>query len=440
MRALRALSFLGKLLKAFRRLLGAVFTSAAEDPSPASGMDQFDPSKPSVPVSFPIKDLRSLASRSYFASFHYPFNRASVRLPAGAGAGLPPRRRLLVCHDMAGGYQDDRWVQGGANPDAYAIWHWHLMDVFVYFAHDLVTLPPPCWTNAAHSHGVRVLGTFITEWDKGKDICKTLLASNEFARLYAERLAELAAALGFDGWLRSIDVELYLQINIENQLDMNQIPILKEFLSHLTRTMHASVPGSLVIWYDSVTVHGQLYWQNLLNKDNKPFFDLCDGIFINYSWKEPFPKYSAAVAGDRKFDVYMGIDVFGRKTYGGGQWNTNVALELLKKDDVSAAVFAPGWVYENKQPPDFQTAQNRWWGLVEKSWGIFQNYPKALPFYSNFDQVNSLNNSSICNEFMSEHIMTCLNFESHARLFPFPSFSVSSNFHAEKFRSLEEEI
>jgi hypothetical protein len=38
---------------------------------------------------------------------------------------------------------------------------------------------------------------------------------------------------------------------------------------------------------------------------------------------------------------------------------TNVALNVLKKDDMSAAIFAPGWVYETNQPPDFQTAQNR---------------------------------------------------------------------------------
>lgn len=38
---------------------------------------------------------------------------------------------------------------------------------------------------------------------------------------------------------------------------------------------------------------------------------------------------------------------------------TNVALDVIKKDNVSAAIFAPGWVYETKQPPDFQTAQNR---------------------------------------------------------------------------------
>ncbi|KAI4382877.1 hypothetical protein MLD38_008780 [Melastoma candidum] len=122
-------------------------------------------------------------------------------------------------------------------------------------------------------------------------------------------------------------------------------------------------PGSLVIWYDAVTVDGSLIWQNKLNDSNKPFFDLCDGLFANYSW-----------------------GCIGRNTFGGGQWTTNVALDVIKKADVSTAIFAPGWLYETKQPPDFETAQNRWWSLVEKSWGIVQHYPKSLPFYSNFDQ------------------------------------------------------
>ncbi|XP_077213000.1 cytosolic endo-beta-N-acetylglucosaminidase 1-like [Tasmannia lanceolata] len=342
---------------------------------PNSTDPPFDPSKPSTPISFPITKLEDLNSRSYFNSFHFPFNKSSVPLPSYVSS-KPSRPRLLVCHDMAGGYLNDKWIQGGTNAEAYAIWHWYLIDVFVYFSHNLVTIPPPCWTNAAHTHGVKVLGTFITEWDAGEIIANTLLSTKESAQMYAERLTELAVALGFDGWL----------LNMEVNLDTSQIPNLKEFVSHLTETMHSALPGSLVIWYDSVTKDGDLSWQNQLNEYNKPFFDLCDGIFVNYSWLEDYPKLSAAVAGERKFDVYMGIDVFGRNTFGGGQWNTNVALDVLKKDDVSAALFAPGWVYETKQKPDFQTAQNRWWGLVEKSWGILQNYPKILPFYSNFDQ------------------------------------------------------
>lgn len=46
-----------------------------------------------------------------------------------------------------------------------------------------------------------MLGTFITEWDEGRAVCDALLSTKESAQMYAERLAELAAALGFDGWL-----------------------------------------------------------------------------------------------------------------------------------------------------------------------------------------------------------------------------------------------
>ncbi|XP_002520784.3 cytosolic endo-beta-N-acetylglucosaminidase 1 [Ricinus communis] len=341
--------------------------SSTLDPPP------FDPLQPSIPVSYPLKTLKELESRSYFKSFHYPFNKSSVSLKS---SGLDNRPRILVCHDMQGGYVDDKWVQGGNNKSAYAIWHWYLIDVFVYFSHNLVTLPPPCWTNTAHRHGVKVLGTFITEGSDGTETCNKLLATKESAHMYAERLAELAADLGFDGWLMNIEVEL----------EAKQIPNLKEFVSHLTQIMHSTVPGSLVIWYDSVTVNGRLIYQNQLNENNKPFFDICDGIFANYWWAKDYPKNSAVVAGDRKFDVYMGVDVFGRGTYGGGEWNTNVALDVCKKADVSAAIFAPGWVYETKQPPDFQTAQNKWWSLVEKSCGVVKSYPNTLPFYSNFDQ------------------------------------------------------
>ncbi|KAE8726767.1 hypothetical protein F3Y22_tig00006230pilonHSYRG00011 [Hibiscus syriacus] len=66
--------------------------------------------------------------------------------------------------------------------------------------------------------------------------------------------SELAVAWGFDGWL----------LNMEVDLDIGQIPNLKEFISRLTQTMHSSVPGSLVIWYVSLTVDGTISYQNQL--------------------------------------------------------------------------------------------------------------------------------------------------------------------------------
>lgn len=39
--------------------------------------------------------------------------------------------------------------------------------------------------------------------------------------------------------------------------------------------------------------------------------------------QENYVKQSADVAGSRKLDVYMGIDVFGRGTFGGGGWTVS---------------------------------------------------------------------------------------------------------------------
>ena len=49
--------------------------------------------------------------------------------------------------------------------------------------------------------------------------------------------------------------------------------------------MQQHTPSGLVIWYDAVTVEGRLQWQDSLTELNAPFFDACDGIFVNYTWR-----------------------------------------------------------------------------------------------------------------------------------------------------------
>lgn len=41
------------------------------------------------------------------------------------------------------------------------------------------------------------------------------------------------------------------------------------FLRYLTTQLHRQVPGSLVLWYDSVVQSGQLKWQDELNQHNR---------------------------------------------------------------------------------------------------------------------------------------------------------------------------
>jgi len=67
--------------------------------------------------------------------------------------------KTLVCHDMKGGYLDDSYVHGCSNSKAYCFTQWNLIDTFVYFSHHFITIPPPGWIHAGHSHGVPVLGS-----------------------------------------------------------------------------------------------------------------------------------------------------------------------------------------------------------------------------------------------------------------------------------------
>lgn len=63
--------------------------------------------------------------------------------------------KMLVCHDFKGGYVEGSWAECGNIAAAYRLSHWRHVDIFVYFSHHLVTIPPPGWVAAAHLHGVK---------------------------------------------------------------------------------------------------------------------------------------------------------------------------------------------------------------------------------------------------------------------------------------------
>lgn len=282
------------------------------------------------------------------------------------------RPKLLVCHDYQGGYVEDSWPKrcGGNMAAAYRLSYWRHVDVFVYFSHHLVTIPPVGWTEAAHLHGVKVLGTFITEWNAGKDVCCQLLESEAAAEQCARQLAAIAAYHGFEGWL----------INIETELPLYVIPNMLTFLRHLTELLHEQHPSKLCIWYDAVTTEGKLEWQDTLNVLNEPFFEATDGLFVNYCWKEETPSQIAAAAGSRCSEVYLGVDVFGRNTFGGGGMASGDAVRAAQSAGVSAALFAPGWVSEVGDPTTFEERQEQFWRGIAA--GVC--HPRPLPHTSSF--------------------------------------------------------
>lgn len=301
-------------------------------------------------------------------------------------------RKLLVCHDFKGGYTENGSERG------YSLEHWESVDIFVYFAHHRVSLPPAQWIRAAHENQTPILGTLIFEWQESLNELSILLGRER--RFYvstrtADMLVDLALQRGIQGFL----------INIEAPLNLSQSPSsggkleatinserLRKWVDYLQRrgserTSGRVVPDKVawhVIWYDSVIYpHGRVAYQNSLSPANAPYFGVASGIFTNYSWTSPkislarqralleLSRTTSAALFRSPSDVYMGIDVFARGSVGG--IDTPKALELIapasQSSSLSTALFAPGWTWEHEDRrwPD-------WWDVDLSFWARIQEY------------------------------------------------------------------
>ncbi|KAA0184797.1 Cytosolic endo-beta-N-acetylglucosaminidase, partial [Fasciolopsis buskii] len=187
--------------------------------------------------------------------------------------------KVVYCHDMAGGYlkADREFGMTDVYP-AFRFTRWHLIDVFVYFSHHFITLPPLTWINLAHRQGVQVYGTLIFESydEKFQAIFVEDQNACSFGHLdFAHKLDQVRRLSGFEGWLMNFEVALPEAVSVKV---VGRILNFMRLLKNL---------GSRVIWYDSVTKSGKLQYQNALTEENKPFLDTgIDGIFLNYNWNE----------------------------------------------------------------------------------------------------------------------------------------------------------
>ena len=312
--------------------------------------------------SAPIKSIHKLQSH-----LKNPLNRCVLPLDKPAMQGP----QILLCHDMAGGYLDDCWIQGlNTSSKVYNIQYWQYINIFCYFSHERITIPPVVWTNACHRNQVACLGTIIVEGREGIDEGLRLIygpaynpelpsTQRDYSPVYADILVELALYYGFDGYL----------VNIESPLpSASHCIVLRNFLKYFTKRMKELVPHGSVVWYDSVIYTGQLRWQDQINSNNQMFFDVCDAIFTNYTWNVKRLQESASNALDRKFDVFTGIDVWGRRTFGGGGFNVHKALREIQSAGTSVAIFAPAWTFERLGKDYFELSESRFW--VDKNYKL----------------------------------------------------------------------
>ncbi|TFK24206.1 hypothetical protein FA15DRAFT_669759 [Coprinopsis marcescibilis] len=278
--------------------------------------------------------------------------------------------KLLVSHDFKGGYVEDPFNK------SYSFNWWFVTDIFNYFAHHRISIPPPEWITASHRQGVPILGTIIFEGQSDLDLLRMVVGklpegpnsqavdyTVPVSSYYAELFADIAKERGFDGWL--MNVEIYLQGGAA------QARGLAAWMSLLTDAIHRKVgPHGQVIWYDSVIIDGNLSWQDRLNAYNLPFFLASDGIFTNYWWRTRFPRWQQDwfasldpnltgqtaephqhVVKKTLKDIYVGVDVWGRGSHGEGGFGSYKAIEHWDPRTLgfSIALFAQGWTWETEQ-------------------------------------------------------------------------------------------
>ena len=265
---------------------------------------------------------------------------------------------------------------------------WSCIDALVYFSHFRVSIPPRAWIEAAHASGARALGCICTEWADGESANAALIADAGRGAPLALALSLIAQDRGFDGWLINIEAALVddgSDVDTEEPSTDAQATLcasilrapraskasaaLARWLRALTLSTHTCAPAGVIIWYDAVNAQtGRIQWASSLDARNALFLDSCDGIFLDYHWRPRELRASgvAAAAADRARDVFAGVDVWGRGTWGGGGWSTGVAAARARDAGVSVAVFAPAWIYETRDASKtslraLQEAEQRLW-------------------------------------------------------------------------------
>ena len=258
---------------------------------------------------------------------------SATRPPSAPRAPLPSRPRVLHCHDCRGGYNE---CADGTYLRCFR--GWEAIDVFCYFGHHRVSMPPKVWVDACHARGVPCLGTIITEGGADASDEQSLLLGD--VDTCVDRLCALCEHYGFDGWLLNFEAPLHG--------GAGQVAALVDLLATLTICLKQRVgEQALVLCYDALDADGRIAYQNALTPANKACFDACDGLFTNYWWGGMQLRQSAALAGPgRQHDVFVGVDVFGRNTsYAAGK-ACAAPCRAARAAGLSLALFAPGWSVE----------------------------------------------------------------------------------------------
>lgn len=167
------------------------------------------------------RNLDRLKGFTYFDTFDQleswnedacdPLQRANtpcLRIKSQGANNGSGKADILLIHDYSGNYHNYESVQAvGMEKELYSCEYLQFVDVFIYFSHKLVCVPPPTWTNTLHRNGVAVLGTILVEpQTEGSERLLQHTGDGQNMNFpLARALAKIADCYGFDGWLVNIE-------------------------------------------------------------------------------------------------------------------------------------------------------------------------------------------------------------------------------------------
>ncbi len=263
--------------------------------------------------------------------------------------------------------------------DANAFTYWQYVDLLVYWGgssgEGLIVAPSADVVDAGHKNGVKVIGTvFMPQAAHGGKMewLEDLLKKAEDGSYpVADKLIEVAKVYGFDGWFINQETEG----TEEEPLTEDHALRMQEFLSYY-KERAAELE---LIYYDSMTIDGQMDWQNGLTERNLAFLKteegktVADKMFLNFWWTtekyapEELLKSSKELAEQKEIDpytLYAGIDLQS-KGYG-----TEINWSLFENPEggtyTSLGLYCPSWTYFSADMiQDFWKQENKLWVNAE---------------------------------------------------------------------------
>ncbi len=303
---------------------------------------------------------------------------------------------------------------------------WQYVDTLVYWGgssgEGIIVNPSADVIDAGHKNGVPVLGTvFFPQAAHGGKIAWL----NEFLAKDADgnfpivpKLIEACEYFGFDGWFINQETE-GSESDPDGLLTAEHAVLMQEFI----KAFKAAAPELQLVWYDSMTVDGEMAWQNALTEKNKFFVigddqeKIADSMFLNFWWT--WKAYAdqdllnvtnqyAAELGVNPYDMYAGIDVQANGAYTRNRWDLYHAEG--KAPYTSIGLYCPSWTYFSASDffQDFQDREGHLW-VNEKqdpfatvipavdNWAGISTYAventvlNKVPFITNFSMGNGYN-------------------------------------------------